>query len=119
MHTKAESEQILKLRFPSEISEEREIDQESTFCATFKIEEPIYVTKFVPIMTEDTNHIALVGLETHKNLKLGKCSTFKANASDEWQNGGQNWVDTLFVTGITFDLPPEFLPPNFFECSFL
>ena len=63
---------ILKLRLPREISEIREIDKESTFCATFKMEKPIYVKKFKPVLTEDTNHIALVGLAKHKELNLGK-----------------------------------------------
>ena len=30
---------------------------------------------------------------------LGKCTTYNANSSNEWQDGGQDWVDTLFISG--------------------
>ena len=58
---------ILRLRLPSEVEELREIDQESTFCVSFNIPSyPIYVTKIEPFVTEDTNHLILVGLEGQK-----------------------------------------------------
>ena len=57
----------MRLQLPSEVEELREIDQESTFCVSFNIPSyPIYVTKIEPFVTEDTNHLILVGLEGHK-----------------------------------------------------
>ena len=85
---------------PSEVGELREIDQESTFCASFSLPSyPIYVTKIEPFVTEGTNHLTLVGLEKdHKGQNLTKCRTLKANSSNSWQMGGKQRTDTLFVT---------------------
>ena len=50
-------------------------------------------------MTEDTNHLTLVGLEKgHKGQNLTQCRTLKANSSNSWQMGGNERTDTLFVT---------------------
>ena len=91
---------ILRLEMPKEVGELREIDQESTFCASFSLPSyPIYVTKIEPFVTEDTNHLTLVGLEKgHKGQNLTKCRTLKANSSNSWQMGGKERTDTLFVT---------------------
>jgi hypothetical protein len=47
---------ILRLEMPIEVSELREIDQESTFCASFSLPSyPIYVTKIVKNVKEMFN----------------------------------------------------------------
>ena len=103
----------IDLFLPEEIRELRDIDEESTFCTSISLDpeqphnKPIYITKIVPRLSEDTNHVSLVSInEDDNNIKgevkrLNECSTLRANISNSWQSGGNSdlEVQTLFITG--------------------
>ena len=94
---------------PEEIRELRDIEQESTFCTSIALDpkpdnKPIYITKIVPRLSEDTNHLSLVSINDDNKIEregLHECSTLRANISNSWQSGGNSdlEVQTLFITG--------------------
>ena len=96
---------------PEEIRELRDIEEESTFCTSITLDDPeqphnkpIYITKIVPRLSEDTNHVSLVSINDDNKgevKRLNECSTLRANISNSWQSGGNSdlEVQTLFITG--------------------
>ena len=102
---KAAHNQKIQIFLPPEVRELRDIERESTFCTSVLVSEhPIYITRIVPRLSVDTNHISLVSVndDGQEAKNLSQCATLKANMSDAWQSGSPNpdvQVQTLFVTG--------------------
>jgi len=100
---------LLQIRLPKESHELRHVDSETTLCTSIDVAETIYINKLSPILTEDTNHITLVGVGLAGNYEFNKghevlseCTNLKANASDSWQSGSNiegQVIETLYVTG--------------------